>query len=132
MASFWPTVNPDVLVTGTVVDPAGTVIGPSGCGCHSGGPALATVASLPMVASRPLPDEARALGPDCSSNLYDATFPAPACPPASAVSSASESAWSKIWKSSTVAPRYGSGYCERPIQFCWVFPRLAGCSVMLG
>src|SRR5450756_491835 len=28
--------------------------------------------------------------------------------------------------------RYGSGYCERPIQFWVVLPRLDGCSVMLG
>ena len=37
MASFWPTLKPEVLVTGTLVEPAGTVmIGPSGSGCHSG------------------------------------------------------------------------------------------------
>src|ERR671931_1274632 len=36
-----------------------------------------------------------------------------------------------MWKSSTVADRYGSEYCERPIQFWLVFPRAAGCSVIL-
>ena len=34
--TFWPTVKPFVLVTGTLVEPAGIVItGPSGSGCHS-------------------------------------------------------------------------------------------------
>ena len=37
MAIFWPTLKPDVLVTGTLVEPAGIVMtGPSGSGCHSG------------------------------------------------------------------------------------------------
>src|SRR5262249_7655364 len=37
-----------------------------------------------------------------------------------------------MWKSSTVAGRYGSDeYSDRPIQFCVVVPRLDGCSVML-
>jgi hypothetical protein len=36
MAIFWPALKPDVPVTGTLVEPAGTVIGPSGTGCHSG------------------------------------------------------------------------------------------------
>src|SRR5438874_2162013 len=75
MASFWPTVKPEVLVTGTLVAPAGTVmIGPSGSGCHSG---VLWLGGLMIVASRPLPDESSAVGPESSSNLYDATFPAP-------------------------------------------------------
>jgi len=36
MAIFSPTANPEMLVTGTLVEPAGIVItGPSGRGCHS-------------------------------------------------------------------------------------------------
>src|SRR5215475_8482450 len=35
-------------------------------------------------------------------------------------------------KSSTAAFRNGSGYCERPIQFWLVLPRLDGCRVMFG
>src|SRR5918999_1639613 len=37
-----------------------------------------------------------------------------------------------MWKSSTVAFRYGSAYCDRPIQFWLVLPRLAGRSVTFG
>ena len=36
----------------------------------------------------------------------------------------------RCWKSSTVALRNGSAYCERPIQFWVVLPRLDGCRVM--
>jgi len=44
MAIFWPTVKPDVLVTGTLVEPAGIAMtGPSGSGCHSGVLAVAAV-----------------------------------------------------------------------------------------
>src|SRR6266516_4161814 len=58
MAIFWPTVKPDVLVTGTLVEPVGIVItGPSGRGCHSGVLALAAVPVLTIVAVRPLPDK---------------------------------------------------------------------------
>src|SRR6266487_4675891 len=35
-------------------------------------------------------------------------------------------------KSSTVAFRFGSPYCDLPIQFWLVVPRLDGCRVMLG
>src|SRR5215468_4726087 len=35
-------------------------------------------------------------------------------------------------KSSTMELRNGSGYCERPIQFWLVFPRLDGCRVMFA
>src|SRR5262245_44776061 len=35
-----------------------------------------------------------------------------------------------MWKSSTVALRNGSAYCDRPIQLLAVLPRLDGCSVM--
>src|ERR1700754_3457981 len=44
-ASFWPAVKPVVLVTGTLVEPAGTVIGPSGSGCQS---VVEPVAAVPM------------------------------------------------------------------------------------
>ena len=92
MASFWPTVKPDVLVTGTLVEPAGTVmIGPSGSGCHSG---VLGLGGLMIVALRLLPDESSAVAPASSSNLYEATFPAPACPLASAAISAADSVWS--------------------------------------
>src|SRR5262249_30117665 len=37
MAILWPTVNPDALVIGALVEPAGIVTGPSGSGCPSGG-----------------------------------------------------------------------------------------------
>src|SRR5258706_14400538 len=37
-----------------------------------------------------------------------------------------------MWKSSTVAARNGSAYCERPIQLLVVAPRLDGLSVMLA
>ena len=91
MAIFWPTAKPDVLVTGTLVEPAGIVIGPSGTGCHSG---VLKFPGLMMVALRPLPDESSAVSPESSSNLYEATLPAPGCPPASAAMSAADSAWS--------------------------------------
>src|SRR5215475_4834807 len=62
MASFWPTVKPDVLLTGTLVEPAGTVmIGPSGTGCHSG---VLALGGLTIVALRPLPDESSAVAPE--------------------------------------------------------------------
>src|SRR5262245_14104923 len=35
-----------------------------------------------------------------------------------------------MWKSSTVALRNGSAYCDRPIQLLVVLPRLDGCKVM--
>src|SRR5262249_29587073 len=61
MASFWPTVKPDVLLTGTLVEPAGTVmIGPSGTGCHSG---VLALGGLAIVALRPLPGESSAGAP---------------------------------------------------------------------
>jgi len=41
-----------VLVTGTLVEPAGTVIGPSGTGCHSG---VLKFPGLMIVPPRPLP-----------------------------------------------------------------------------
>ncbi len=91
MAIFWPTLKPDVLVTGTLVEPAGTVIGPSGSGCHSG---VLTFPGLMMVALWPLPDESSAVSPESSSNLYEATLPAPGCPLASVAMSAADSAWS--------------------------------------
>src|SRR3954447_3728604 len=131
MTILLPTAKPEVLVTGTLFEPAGTVIGPSGKGCQSGVPALLAVGSLMIVAFRPFPDESSAAGPEASSNLYEATLPAPARPLASALISVAVSARSLIWKSSTVPLRYGWGYCERPIQFWVVLPRLDGWSVML-
>ena len=48
ICSFWPAVKPVVLATGTVVEPAGTVMtGPSGSGCHS---VVAPDAAVPTVA----------------------------------------------------------------------------------
>src|SRR5215470_8262996 len=35
-----------------------------------------------------------------------------------------------MWKSSTVALRNGSAYCDRPIQLLAVLPRLDGCRVI--
>ncbi len=59
--------NPDVLVTGTLVEPAGIVMtGPSGSGCHSG---VLTFPGLMIVALWPLPDESTAVSPESSSNL---------------------------------------------------------------
>lgn len=73
-----------------------------------------------------------AVAPESSSNLYEATSPAPGSPLASVPISAADRVWPYIWKSSTVALRNGSAYCDRPIQFWSVVPRLAGCSVMFG
>ena len=48
MAIFWPTAKPEVLATGTLVEPAGMVItGPSGRGCHS---VVRSPAAVPMLA----------------------------------------------------------------------------------
>jgi hypothetical protein len=52
-----------------------------------------TLGALTIVALRPLPDESSAVSPESSSNLYEATSPAPGCPPASAAISVGDSAW---------------------------------------
>ena len=66
MVILSPTLKPDVLVTGTLVEPSGTVIGPSGRGCHSGVLTFPTPMIVPL---RPLPDESSAVAPEASSNL---------------------------------------------------------------
>src|SRR3989338_1340131 len=53
-----------------------------------------------------------------------------AVPCISAVICAGVNAPVSIRKSCTSPLRYGSGHCERPIQFCVVLPRLDGVSVM--
>ena len=67
MAILSPALKPDVLVTGTLVEPAGIVMtGPSGSGCHSGVLTFPTPMIVPL---RPLPDESSAVAPEASSNL---------------------------------------------------------------
>src|SRR6185437_11284354 len=69
MAILWPTVKPAALVTGTLVEWAGMVIGPSGTGCHSGVLAVAADPWLTIAALWPLPEESTTVAPLLSSNL---------------------------------------------------------------